>query len=327
MPRTSQTFRGLFRFSRAGRAGAANLRVLALQFHLRIPAGTKVVVRSSHRVGVVVEAPPDPDQAYRVQFPDSSQECYLRPELSIFRQDQADFPPLADHNELRRFVLFRCVVGSRAYGLDRADSDTDRRGFFLPPAEWHWSLGGVPEQVENSEAQECYWEIEKFLRLALKGNPTVLECLYSPLVEHATPLAQELLAIRDIFLSRHLHQTYNGYVLSQFKRLEQDLRNKGELRWKHVMHLIRMLLSGIAALEQGTVPLRVKQHRDRLLAIRNGEMSWDEADAWRLALHIRFDEALARTKLPEHPDFERANEFLIQARRLAADPAYAAEPR
>jgi hypothetical protein len=41
------------------------------------------------------------------------------------------------------------VVGSRAYGLDDAASDTDRRGIYLPPAELHWSLGEVPEQLED----------------------------------------------------------------------------------------------------------------------------------------------------------------------------------
>ena len=33
------------------------------------------------------------------------------------------------------------------------------------------------------------------------------------------------------------------------------------------MHLIRLLLSGIVVLRQGFVPLRVDEHRDRLLAI------------------------------------------------------------
>lgn len=39
-----------------------------------------------------------------------------------------------------------------------------------------------------------------FIRLALKANPNVLECLYSPLVERCTPLPQELIAQREIFL-------------------------------------------------------------------------------------------------------------------------------
>ncbi|MEZ4727824.1 MAG: nucleotidyltransferase domain-containing protein [Caldilineaceae bacterium] len=41
------------------------------------------------------------------------------------------------------------MVGSRAYGLAHEESDTDRRGVYLPPADLHWSLYGVPEQLEN----------------------------------------------------------------------------------------------------------------------------------------------------------------------------------
>ncbi len=123
----------------------------------------------------------------------------------------------------------------------------------MPPAELHWSLYGVPEQLENDETQECYWELQKFITLALKANPNVLECLYSPIVESVTPLGEELLAMRDAFLSKLVFQTYSGYVASQFKKMQTDIRNQGSVKWKHVMHLIRLLLSGNHVLREGTV--------------------------------------------------------------------------
>lgn len=86
--------------------------------------------------------------------------------------------------------------------------------------------------------------------------------------------------------------------------------------------LIRLLLSGIAVLRDGFVPLRVERYCDRLLAIRAGETSWAEVEKWRLALHRELDEALAATALPEHPDYQRSNEFLIRARRLATSSEY-----
>ena len=209
------------------------------------------------------------------------------------------------------------MIGSQAYGLADAASDVDRRGVYLPPAELHWSLYGVPEQLENDATQEAYWEIQKFLVLALKANPNVLECLYTPLVEKATPLAEELLAMRSVFLSRLVYQTYNGYVMSQFKKMQADIRNHGKVKWKHVMHLIRLLLSGVGVLREGFVPVRVDAHRDRLLAIRRGDVPWEEVEAWRLALHREFNAAFEATRLPERPDYERANAFLVRARRLA----------
>jgi predicted nucleotidyltransferase len=294
-----------------------------------VPPGTQVVTLANvkspegvllHKPGavaVIIEAPARPAAPYRVRFPDgtvanlSRRSFEPRKEraksiLAVFRT-----PP----HDLYEYVVYRCIVGSRAYGLDDSDSDIDRRGIYLPPAEKQWSLWGLPEQLERHESQECYWELEKFLRLALRANPNALECLYTPLVEFATPLAKELLAMRSVFLTRTVYQTYNGYVLSQFKKIAQDRRNSGRIRWKHAMHLIRLLLSGITILKEQQVHVQVTAYREKLLAIRRGNWEWAEVDAWRKQLHKEFDAAFARSTLPEHPDYDRVNSFLLKARR------------
>jgi len=135
----------------------------------------------------------------------------------------------------------------------------------------------------------------------------------------ATPLAQELLQMRSIFLSQLIYQTYNGYVMSQFKRMRSDLKNQGQVKWKHVMHLLRLLISGIQVLKEGFVPVRVEEHREQLLSIKRGEVPWQETEKWRLSLHADFDRALAGTKLPDRPDYEKANQFLVKARRMAME--------
>lgn len=278
-------------------------------------------VHPAGAVGVVVRSPGDRSHSYRIRFPDGFEAPLHHDVLMLlaeFKQGEINDAnkALATHGLFDR-VIYRCVVGSRAFGLDTDESDTDRRGIYLPPAELQWSLYGVPEQLENDGNEECYWELQKFLVMALKGNPNVLECLYTPLVEHATPLAEELLAMRDAFLSRLVYQTYNGYVMSQFKRMQADLRNQGKVKPKHVMHLIRLLLSGIHVLRKGFVPVDVGEHREQLFAIKSGEMPWDDIEAWRKRLHAEFDRALEETNLPERPDYERANELLVKARRQA----------
>jgi predicted nucleotidyltransferase len=240
--------------------------------------------------------------------------------LAQYKEGQiGDAQAIAAQNNLYERVIYRCVIGSRAYGLDHGESDTDRRGIYVPPASLHWSLYGVPEQLENDPSQEVYWEIQKFLVLALKANPNVLECLFTPLVELVTPLAEELLAMRTVFLSRMVYQTYNGYVMSQFKRMQAHIRNHGEVKWKHVMHLIRLLISGTTVLQEGFVPVRVEAYRERLLAIKRGETPWEEVDRWRQSLHEEFNAAYRRTSLPERPDYEKANRFLLKVRRWAAE--------
>ena len=283
------------------------------------PEGT--LVHPSGAVGVIVKAPVDRQHAYRVRFTDGIEIPLRHDELLLLAEHKQGVindaeQVLARHGLFDR-VIYRCVIGSRAYGLASEGSDTDRRGIYLPPAELHWSLHGVPEQLESDATQEVYWELQKFIILALKANPNVLECLYTPLVETVTPLAQELLAAREMFLSRLVYQTYNGYVMSQFKKMQADIRNHGQVKWKHVMHLIRLLLSGITVLREGLVSVSVGEHREKLLAIRAGQISWDETERWRLALHQEFDAAFAQTRLPERPDYERANVYLLKARRLA----------
>src|SRR5258706_14438995 len=159
-------------------------------------------------------SPSDPDHAYTVRFSDSQEESYRRGELRIFKHADNEIPDGPPEQAFFPFVIYRCIVGSTAYGLNTIESDIDRRGFYLPPADLHWGLAGVPEQLET-EHEECYWEIGKFIRLGLKANPNILECLYSPLIETCTPLAAELIEMRHVFLSRHIHRPYNSYVLSQ----------------------------------------------------------------------------------------------------------------
>jgi predicted nucleotidyltransferase len=297
---------------------SAGTQIVSL-VEVRGPNGSLVHPRGA--VGVVTRTPAVVGENYLVRFPDGFEKT-LEPSpfevLKHFKDRLGDnsgagIPPASF--ELETVIIYRCVAGSRAYGLETDESDTDRRGVYLAPAELQWSLFGAPAQFEDNVAQSCYWELQTFIIMALRANPNILECLYSPIVEKVTPLGGELVALRRQFLSQMIFQTFNGYAMSQFRKLEQDLRNHGEVRWKHAMHLLRLLLTGAAALREGRIPVRVEAHRDRLLAVKRGELAWAELDAWRKELHQDFERALTETTLPERPDYEAVNKFLIKARR------------
>jgi hypothetical protein len=302
---------------------------------LILPVGTHVVTtRDLHgpngsvwmprgAVGVILKSPADAKHNYQVRFVDGGEAALSRQDLgtlSRFQDRELGEPVQLGGRSLFARAILCVVTGSRAYGLDEPGSDTDRRGVYLPPAELHWSLFEVPEQIDDEPQQTTLWELRKFLVLALKANPNVLECLWSPRVEHATPLGRELLAMRSSFLSRLVYQTYNGYVMSQFKKLQSDLRAHGKVKWKHVMHLVRLQLAGIGVLRTGEVPVAVGEHRDLLLRVRRGEVPWPEIDAFRQQLHLDFTAAFAATALPERPDYAAANDLLVRARRLALQP-------
>ena len=203
-------------------------------------------------------------------------------------------------------VLLSAVVGSRAYGLATAGSDTDRRGVFIAGSAIQFSLDGPPPQVVHDDDQLCYWELGRFVRLCLAANPTALETIYSPVVEFAHPAAADMFAAfrRDgTFLSRRLHGSLGGYAAAQLKKLRRSFDAGRPVKWSHAMHLLRLLQLGVRLLETGRFDLAVApDERKDLLAIKRGEVPWPEIDRRHADLSARFDAALARSPLPPEPD-------------------------
>ncbi|MEW2138777.1 nucleotidyltransferase domain-containing protein [Streptomyces sp. NPDC005409] len=219
---------------------------------------------------------------------------------------------------VRDHTVYQCVMGSRAFGLATEASDTDRRGVYLAPTPLFWRLDKPPTHVEGPRDEEFSWELERFCELALRANPNILECLHSPLVERVTPVGEELLSLRGAFLSRRAHTSFSRYAASQRGKLLADVRVHGAPRWKHAMHLLRLLLSCRDLLRTGRLTIEAAPYRDRLLAVRRGELTWEEADAWMARLQEETEAALATTSLPPEPDRARVEDFLVRVRRASA---------
>ncbi|MFI1538955.1 nucleotidyltransferase domain-containing protein [Streptomyces anandii] len=227
---------------------------------------------------------------------------------------------------VRDHTVYACVMGSRAFGLATEDSDTDRRGVFVAPTELFWGFGKPPTHVDGPGPEQFGWELERFCELALRGNPNVLECLHSPLVEYADDTGRELLALREAFLSRQVYVTFTRYALGQRRKLEADVRTHGAPRWKHAMHLLRLLHSARGLLRTGRLSIDVGAEREGLLAVKRGEVSWVEVESRMARLAVEAEEASRRTPLPERPDGRRVADFLYRVRHASARRAPEAPP-
>ncbi|MEV7423288.1 MULTISPECIES: nucleotidyltransferase domain-containing protein [unclassified Streptomyces] len=219
---------------------------------------------------------------------------------------------------VRDHTVYSCVMGSRAFGLATEDSDTDRRGVFVAPAPLFWRFEKPPTHVDGPAEEQFSWELERFCTLGLRGNPNILECLHSPLVEYADDTGRELLALRGAFLSRLAHRTFTGYAQSQFRKLEADVRLHGGPRWKHAMHLLRLLASCRDLLRTGELVVDAGEQREALLAVRRGEVSWPEVERRLTVLTAEAEAAVERSPLPPEPDRARVEDFLIRVRRASA---------
>ncbi len=221
------------------------------------------------------------------------------------------------HRLVLDHTIYSCVVGSQAYGLAGPDSDVDRRGVYLAPTRMFWGLKKPPSHVEGPDEQFS-WELERCCILALQANPTVLECLWSPLVEHMDASGRELLALRGGFLSTRVGETYGGYAKDQMARIDSTLRRTGEVRWKQAMHMLRLLLAGGHVLRTGEVLVDVSEHRDRLLAVRRGEVSYEDVRAWARRIGEELTKAADMTQLPVEPDRAAVSDFLVRIRLASA---------
>jgi len=114
-------------------------------------------------------------------------------------------------------LLFECISGSKAYGLDTPQSDTDLKGVFYLSQDKFYGLDYVP-QISNETNDEVYYELGRFVELLCKNNPNILEILASPLdcILYKHPLMEKLNI--DMFLSKLCKDTFAGYAHSQIKK-------------------------------------------------------------------------------------------------------------
>lgn len=114
-------------------------------------------------------------------------------------------------------LLFECISGSKAYGLDTPQSDTDLKGVFYLPKDQFYGLEYIP-QISNETNDEVYYELGRFVELLCKNNPNLLELLASPkeCILYKHPLMNKLSI--DMFLSKLCKDTFAGYALTQIRK-------------------------------------------------------------------------------------------------------------
>jgi hypothetical protein len=119
--------------------------------------------------------------------------------------------------EAPRHCLVSGLSGSHAYGLATAQSDEDIRGVFVQPKELLYGLAPL-QQVNDAKSDIVYYEIGRFIELALKNNPNILELMHLPpdCIRYRHPLMDRIRP--EQFLSKLCRDSFAGYAIAQVKR-------------------------------------------------------------------------------------------------------------
>lgn len=219
-------------------------------------------------------------------------------------------------------VLLAGIVGSTAYGLAGPDSDVDRLGVYAAPTVAfhgvHPPVGKDASVVTNNPDVTMH-EAGKLAHLCLGGNPTVMELLWLKDYEVWTGLGQDLIDIREAFLSaRKVRDAYLGYATAQFGRLSRredgsfssDTRKRTA---KHARHLMRLCHQGYILYASGRLVIKL-ENPEAFIAFGEtvAEGAIGAAEDLIAAYEEKFDNAT--TALPDRPDEALVEKWLQSVR-------------
>lgn len=227
-------------------------------------------------------------------------------------------------------ILLSGIVGSTAYGLAHEGSDVDRLGMFAVPTEDLHGLHRPAESQVTTRPDRTLHEAAKWCRLALAGNPTVMELVWLPddLYEVRTPLGEELIALRTSLLSaRGVRNAYLGYAAQQFRKLvaraegpaSDEVRRR---RAKHARHLVRLTRQAVELHRTGRLTIRLADPEH----VR--ELGERIADRPAVGERVVADARAALDGpgvLPDRPDEEPVDAWLrrVRAAHFTPEPARA----
>ena len=118
-------------------------------------------------------------------------------------------------------LLYEYIRGSVSQGINTPSSDIDHGGVYLAPAEQLLGLGiDYQDEIKSEKGDDDWMELNKFMRLLLKSNPTVLESLFIDdkyvLYEH--PIMTEIKKHRNEFITKECFSGFIGYSCEQIKK-------------------------------------------------------------------------------------------------------------
>ena len=118
-------------------------------------------------------------------------------------------------------LIYSYLRGSIMYGTNTPESDRDEGGVYLSPAEQLIGLGLDYQSEIHNETNDIMWyELNKFMNLLLKSNPTVLEALFADgdciLYEH--PIMTEIKKYRDKFVTKQCFKPFGCYAVEQIRK-------------------------------------------------------------------------------------------------------------
>lgn len=168
---------------------------------------------------------------------------------SLLKQPEYEFLKTNEH--LGSNIILLGLGGSHAYGTNIESSDIDIRGIALNSKK-DILYNNNFEQIHNQETDTVIYSFNKIIKLLAQANPNVIECLgVKP--EHylyLSPIGEELLANKSMFLSQRAIKSFGGYANQQLSRLENALARDRYTQSEKEKHIFRSCMNAMLDINQ-----------------------------------------------------------------------------
>lgn len=168
-------------------------------------------------------------------------------------------------NNLGKNIIYLTLSGSIGYGTNLDNSDIDLRGITIERKENMYGFQRF-EQFEDTETDTVIYGLKKFVSLALKGNPNILELLGTKdeHIIYMNKYGEVLRKNRELFLSKRIIYTFGNYATAQLRRLQNALARDEypqEEKEKHILNTINNQMnhfsSNYTEFQKGSIKLYI----------------------------------------------------------------------
>ena len=206
--------------------------------------------------------------------------------------------------------------GSHSHGTQLPTSDVDYLAVFQQPTRSVLGLRPWQDGLDGKGPDYQCHEIGKLAALLLKGNPGVVEMLFTEQMQATTPAWEALRALRRTFINQTTLGQYLGYCDDQLRRHQAGNRlhtHGGAYNTKWAYHLLR-LVRNAERMVLGGEPVVMEAGDDLalLLRVRAGAVSPQQVEAAYAEVRTRV--AAAVPDLPPAADVGLLEGWLWQQR-------------